>query len=197
MPSSSQKEIEIDFGMITQDNVEQLRLINTTCFPISYSDGFYSDVVKRKDEDLCKFAYHNGFVIGAICARIEPLPEQEQPQGSDKEDKKNQKERIYIMTLGVLAAYRGRGVGKKLVQSILDYYQDSRSQNSDADKSNQDSSASALMENVTEITLHVQTSNKDAMKFYIDHFGFARGEMVENYYKRIDPPHCYVLRKHL
>ena len=27
------------------------------------------------------------------------------------------------MTLGVLAAYRGRGVGGKLIQSILDYYE--------------------------------------------------------------------------
>jgi ribosomal protein S18 acetylase RimI-like enzyme len=45
--------------------------------------------------------------------------------------------------------------------------------------------------------LHVQTSNTDAMKFYGEKFGFERGELVENYYKRIDPPHCYVLRKKL
>ena len=28
-------------------------------------------------------------------------------------------------------------------------------------------------------------------------FGFVQGEMVENYYKRIDPPHCYLLYKKL
>jgi len=86
------------------------------------------------------------------------------------------------MTLGVLAAYRGRGVGTKLIASILDHYE----KNKDGELST-----------VDEITLHVQISNKDAMNFYIKGFGFERGEMVGNYYRRIDPPHCYVLRKKL
>lgn len=85
------------------------------------------------------------------------------------------------MTLGVLAAYRGRRIGTKLVQSILDHYE------AETDK----------FAAVDEIVLHVQTSNEGAMKFYIDGFGFEKGEMVENYYKRIDPPHCFILRKKL
>ena len=86
------------------------------------------------------------------------------------------------MTLGVLAAYRGHGIGTKLVQSVLDYYETQKD-----DKLNQ----------VDEIMLHVQTSNDDALKFYCDKFGFEKGELVENYYKRIDPPHCYILKKKL
>ena len=92
--------------------------------------------------------------------------------------------RIYIMTLGVLAAYRGHKIGTKLVQSVLDYYE---SQKED-DK---------LLAQVDEIMLHVQTSNTDAVKFYCDKFGFEKGALVENYYKRIDPPHCYILSKKL
>jgi ribosomal protein S18 acetylase RimI-like enzyme len=158
------KDIEIDFGGVTSDNVEQLRLINTTCFPITYADGFYKDMVKAKNENLSKFAYHNGFIIGAICCRI-------------------QDDNIYIMTLGVLPAYRGRNVGSRLVQSVLEFAESEESKE-------------LVSGGVKEVMLHVQISNEDAMKFY-DRLGFEKGEMVENYYKRIDPPHCYVLRKKL
>ena len=53
----------------------QLRAVNTACFPVSYGDAFYREVVERKDEELCKFAYWNGFVVGAVCCRIEPAPD--------------------------------------------------------------------------------------------------------------------------
>jgi ribosomal protein S18 acetylase RimI-like enzyme len=86
-------------------------------------------------------------------------------------------------TLGVLAAYRGRDIGTQLIQSILDYYEEKKDD--------------ALLANVDEIALHVQISNDDAMKFYTTRFGFEKGELVENYYKRIDPPHCYLLYKKL
>lgn len=155
-------DIEIDFGGITQDNSEQLRLINTTCFPITYADGFYKDIVKAKNESLNKFAYHNGFIIGAICCRV-------------------QENSVYIMTLGVLPSYRGRKVGSKLVQSVLDY-------------AASEESKKLVKEGINEVMLHVQISNQDAINFY-ERLGFEKGEMVENYYKRIDPPHCYILRK--
>ena len=162
------KTLNIDFGPITLDNVEQLRKVNMACFPISYNDTFYKDVVVRKNEGLNKFAYWNGFVVGAVCARREPIAD-----GRD---------RLYLMTLAVLAAYRGRQVGTKLIQSVLDYYQEMKDDE---------------LSTVDEIALHVQISNDDAIKFYTARFGFFKGEMVENYYRRIDPPHCYLLYKKL
>ena len=51
---------------------------------------------------LPRIAYYQGFVIGAICCRIEP------GEGGRK--------KLYIMTLGVLAAYRKRGIGERARQ---------------------------------------------------------------------------------
>mmetsp|Transcript_27760 Transcript_27760/g.39025 ORF Transcript_27760/g.39025 Transcript_27760/m.39025 type:complete len:181 (+) Transcript_27760:213-755(+) len=177
------KQLEIEFGAITADNVEQLRKVNAACFPVSYNDGFYKDVVARKDEGLNKFAYVNGFVVGAVCTRVEDMPSAGSSSvKSGGGDEGEVRSRLYIMTLGVLAAYRGRGIGSKMIASILEYYE----QHKDDELST-----------VDEITLHVQTSNTDAMKFYTSRFGFVKGEMVENYYRRIDPPHCYILSKKL
>ena len=145
--------------------------INQSCFPVAYGDSFYKDMSKKSDEGLCKFAYYSGLAIGAICTRVEPIPND--PNG---------RSRLYIMTLGVLAAYRNYGIGSKLVESVMEYYA---------------SEKDGKLSTVDEIMVHTQTSNTDAMNFYVDKFGFEKGELVENYYKRIDPPHCYILSKKL
>jgi N-alpha-acetyltransferase 50 len=147
----------------------KLRRINAAAFPIQYNEGFYQDVLKRNNAELNKFAYSNEFVIGAVCARVE-----------DKEQKNGK--RLYIMTLAVLAAYRGRGIGSNLLQSLLSYCEKERS-NENVDTK------------ISEIALHVHISNDDAIRFYTEKFGFIKGPMIENYYRRIDPPHCYLLYK--
>ena len=99
--------------------------------------------------------------------------------------------RVNIMTLAVVAAYRGRGIGSELLRTFLDYcscYQSKRQ--------------GILTQEgrpvvVSEIVLHVQISNHDAIRFYTEKFNFERGALMENYYRRIDPPHCYMLYKKL
>ena len=44
------------------------------------------------------------------------------------------------------------------------------------------------------IISHVQVSNDDALEFY-QKFGFHIVDTKEQYYKRIDPPHAFVLQK--
>ena len=51
-------------------------------------------------------------------------------------------------------------------------------------------------QNITEIYLHVQTNNDDAINFY-KKFGFEITETIQNYYANITPPDCYVLTKYI
>ncbi|KAE8690972.1 N-alpha-acetyltransferase 50 [Hibiscus syriacus] len=78
------------------------------------------------------------------------------------------------MTLGVLAPYRGLGIGTtKLLNHVLEL---------------------CLKQHIPEIYLLIQTNNEDAIKFY-KKFGFEITETIKNYYTNIDPPDCFVLTK--
>ncbi|CAM9444772.1 unnamed protein product [Sphacelaria rigidula] len=137
--------------------------MNASIFPVRYHDSFYADVPDG-NPDFNQFAYVDGSVVGSMCCRIEPT---DPPSAHD---------RLYIMTLGVLAPWRRRGVGKQLLLRIL--------------------SNLARYPSVGEVYLHVQTSNHEAVKFYEAH-GFNVEETIENYYMRIEPPDCYVLRRRI
>jgi len=281
---------QVSFGEITEDNVNQLRKIHSAALPVPYNDLFYRDIMRCSDPNLCKFAYLNGSsIVGAICSRIEPiipptsvrLQQFKHKKGKNNDGQRKVSDwlqpnpacadgssmggkRIYIMTLAVLSTHRGRGIGRKLVSSILDYHRDMttplppsghemgnelekdehgvielsvKSVGSDeADKGRfllqypplplslmatplsfpdsskrkvdtvldqyrkTDSNVNSInseLSSVEEIMLHVHSSNEDAVRFYVDKLGFTRGELVRNYYRRIDPPHCYILRKKL
>jgi len=205
------KDLSIDFGSIDQNNIEQLRKLNDTIFPISYGPKFYTSVLSHPPS-LTKYAYYNGFVIGAICTRLEEHPELVG------------KKRAYIMTLGVLSSYRGRGVGKKLVASVLEELQGcgsssgeevgvKRKREDGADEEEGEKKADEASEkekakeaektkesekylDVVDVYVHTQTNNNDAINFY-SKFEFVKGGVIKDYYKRIDPPDAVILRKEL
>jgi N-alpha-acetyltransferase 50 len=82
------------------------------------------------------------------------------------------------MTIGVLAAYRRRRIGRQLLDRVLHAVE----------------KGGDVLGEVTEVYLHVQTCNDAALDFYTS-AGFEKGELIQGYYKRIDPPDCYVVRK--
>jgi len=171
--------LELSFGDVTEKNIGQLRVLNVAIFPVRYNDKFYADLVDHIP--LCTYAYHCDMLIGAVCCRVEPpktlLPRQpDQPAPTLSQLASSTQTRLYIMTLGVLAPYRKLGIGQKLLDFALKICKD-RPQ-------------------IDSIYLHVQTSNQAAIDFYKRN-GFQILETIENYYKKIDPPHCYVVYKNL
>ena len=126
-----------------------------TCTALAYARG------EGDDED------ENAFneLAGAIAVRLEKHP------------KLPDKARMYIMTLGVYAPHRARGIGSRLLMNSLN-------------EASED-------ENIVDAYLHVQTNNEEAIKFYCDpsgKFAFEKGEVIEKYYKRIEPDSAVVLR---
>jgi ribosomal protein S18 acetylase RimI-like enzyme len=156
--ASARPQLAIAFGALTDKNLEQLRVLNTAIFPVRYDAKVYAEALACGE--VTQLAFHNDVVVGAVACRLEKAP------GGPK---------LYIITLGVLAPYRGMGVGSRLLEKSL-------------------AVVAASLPEVTEAYLHVQTSNEEAAAFYA-RFGFEKGEVVENYYRRIDPPHAQVLRK--
>lgn len=78
------------------------------------------------------------------------------------------------MTISVLAAYRGRGIGSNLLKKV--------EEQAVADK------------DISYIELHVQKGNDDAINFY-EKQGYKNIELVENYYQKVQPAAAHRLTK--
>lgn len=92
-------------GDVSPANLQQLKTINLNTLPVRYSDKFYRELIDNYTTEYMKFCIWNGFIVGAVCARVE---------GRDTDSCK-----LYIMTINVLAAYRRQGIGKRLYFCIL------------------------------------------------------------------------------
>jgi ribosomal protein S18 acetylase RimI-like enzyme len=85
-------------GDVNPANLQQLRIMNLSTLPVRYSDKFYRELIDNYGSEYMKFCIWNGFVVGAVCGRIEG-------RGTDAC-------KLYIMTINVLPAYRRHGIGK-------------------------------------------------------------------------------------
>lgn len=176
--------LSIVWGDLTDKNVNQLQRLNSTIFPVKYNDLFYSEAVKAR-KGLVKLAYFNELLVGAVCCRKEPYFEckanasgmKPRPPPSPETASAETKSSLYIMTLGVLAPYRERGIGTQLINHVLNFVE-----------------TSAICEDVQDIYLHVQDGNDEALQFY-KRYGFEVTEKLQGYYKRIDPTDCFIVQK--
>jgi ribosomal protein S18 acetylase RimI-like enzyme len=131
-----------DLNDLNPNNLNQLRRLNAVLFPFPYNDTYYADALQSGP--WTKFALFNDMIVGAVLCK----------QTNDA---------VYILTLGVLAPYRRRGLGRLMLQYITDLCK-------------QDSS-------ITRIQLHVQTNNDVARQFYENVGGFSVKETIPDYYK--------------
>jgi ribosomal protein S18 acetylase RimI-like enzyme len=105
-------------------------------------------------------------VIGGIACRLEAVPAPAEGGGGPSA-------RLYIMTLGVLAPYRGEGVGSALLRRALD--------------------ECAGDEAIRYAYLHVHSGNEEAVRFY-ERFDFRIHCTVPGYYRKLSPPDAVELR---
>ncbi|KDD74672.1 hypothetical protein H632_c1143p1 [Helicosporidium sp. ATCC 50920] len=89
---------------VSSANLEALRALNRTIFPINYTAKTYADILACGP--VTQLALSQGRVIGAIACRLEQTAECIQ---------------LYIITLGVLAPYRRCGIAAILLSTVLDY----------------------------------------------------------------------------
>lgn len=182
MDEKKHPPLRIFWGQVTEKNVNQLEILNTTIFPVKYNAAFYKEVV-HAPEGFVKLAFYNELLVGSVCCRKERyMPSH--ASGNDKaaspasdSSTSSKKFSLYIMTLGVLAPYRERGIGHQLITHVLDLVE-----------------SSPLCKDVVDIYIHVQEGNEDALRFY-SRYGFEITEKIEGYYKRIEPAASFVVRK--
>ena len=161
-PDTTKKTLKVALRAIDDNNVGTFRVLNRNILPVTYKDKFYNDI-KGYPERFKRLAYSGANVIGAVACRLENDPSSEEHK------------RLYLMVIGVLAAYRGLGVGSQLLEYVLDQ-------------------ASKYHHEVKSIYLHVETSNEDAVTFY-KKFGFEIVETIDDYYTRVEPRSAYKLER--
>ncbi|KAI3618378.1 hypothetical protein CBS9595_002741 [Malassezia furfur] len=152
---------------LTPNNLGQLRMLNAKLFPIAYSEQVYRDVLAEEVRPVCKLGLYNDIPVANVCCRVD--------EGKDVAHCK-----VYIMTLGVLPAYRHLGLGTAMLRQVLEHappggkYDDGR--------------------RVEAVYLHVHMGNEAAKQFY-EQFGFQVTETVPDYYKKLEPRTAWLLEK--
>mmetsp|Transcript_41574 Transcript_41574/g.105325 ORF Transcript_41574/g.105325 Transcript_41574/m.105325 type:complete len:242 (-) Transcript_41574:219-944(-) len=157
----------VTFAYVNGDNLVHLKALNRAIFPVPYKDKFYHDCCAF--QEVTQLAFYRGEAVGNVACRLERCPAGHPGESMGAA-------RLYIMTLGLLAPYRGMGIGGALLRRVL--------------------AAVEFDPNIAEAYLHVQTSNEEALSFYSKH-GFTIVDTIRNYYRRLQPPDCHVLARRL
>jgi len=146
------------FETFSPSVLHEVKKLNAALFPIAYRDSVYRQAlacgaVSQVAVDAA------GAVAGAVLCRLEAVPRPDDPDAAPT------RARQYVVTVGVLEAYRGRGLGSLLMRRALD------------------AGRAAGVESVPEAFLHVQ-ANADAARRFYARLGFRETGFLSGYYRR-------------
>ena len=164
-------------------NVASLRRLNSLLLPINYRENFYRDILTNPiDAALSRVAFWDGGIsaIGGIRGRWDPpdLPaggcsseNASSPPLLDRPSERGGK--IYLMTICVLSPFRRLGVATALLADVVE---------------------TARKWGVEEVYAHVWVENHAALEWYEKRGFTIDEEVVERYYRRLQPNGARVVR---
>ena len=165
--------------------IERIRLLDKQCFPVKYSDRYYDALLSpngRKLHDLSYTAFFNGVLVGSITCRLEPLENNPGevtigvPITTEGAWLSGEKYRVYIMTIGVLEAYRGMGIASKMLNSMVE--------------------AASKDHAIDHIALHNQVGSS-ALDFYQKVGKFEVVKECPDYYTDVEPKEALLLQRNI
>lgn len=142
--------------------VERIKIIDKCCLPVTYTSNYYEQNVTNGLHQYNQIAFYHDILVGSITCRLQ-------------RDKDSNETYLYIMTICVLEAYRGLGIGKRLLCKIMDEVH--------RDTSN----------TIACIRLHMQVGSPVA-SFY-EKYGFTVERTEKDYYDDLDEHDALVLRR--
>lgn len=169
------------------------RLINLL-LPIAYPTSFYSASVSPPPDTFALLALWNDsptstpIVVAGIQARVEPaglpVPLDSSSQASSSLLSPSEKEKpqppeetqnLYILTLALLAPYRGLGIATALLSFLL-------------------ALALSHHSSIRSVYAHVWEANTNALEWYVRR-GFTVEGLVTSYYRRLKPSGARLVRR--
>lgn len=163
---------EIFYREARPADLESIRALYDTSFPITYDDSFYNEVNAKSRKGTDVFTYiaivkKDGInhIVGAITFQLAPLNHYDQDSRikkyASRADLTENRFSCYIMTVATHPNFKRRGIGTKLLQIC--------------EKVSRDTDRCVV------IYLHVIYWNDSAMALYQKH-GYSKYEFLESFY---------------
>ncbi|ABN68677.2 peptide N-acetyl transferase [Scheffersomyces stipitis CBS 6054] len=162
---------------LTVNNIGVFKKINSVTLPTSYSEQWYKDSLNT--DQIVKLAYYSELPVGAIKAKTINSAHKISTYENMQQQQINAKivpNAVYVESFAVLEAYRGLGIGERLLKFLEE---------------------ETKKKFIHEIVFHVHIDNTAAVEWYEKH-GFAKSEEVlKDYYKDqgLSNPDAFILSK--
>ncbi|KAK6458981.1 acyl-CoA N-acyltransferase [Scheffersomyces xylosifermentans] len=160
---------------LTANNIGVFKKINQVTLPTSYPEQWYKDSLKT--DQIVKLAYYSELPVGAIRAKTINSSHKFGSYENMLQQQLNPKivpNAVYIEVFAVLEAYRGLGIGTKLLNYLIE---------------------ETKKKFIHEVVLHVHVENTASLEWYLKH-GFVKSDdILKDYYKSqgLPNPDAFIL----